>query len=230
MNLHLIGDVHGKLWEYHNLVETFPMGDQSIQLGDMGIGFKNDRILRTGKAMKDHKFLRGNHDSPAECHAHPNYLSDYGYNAVSRIFHVAGAFSIDYAWRVEGVSWWRDEELSYEELNKVIDLYAATKPEIMLSHECPSSVTRAMFSKLAIGDSYYAAKLDCGNSRTGKALERMFEIYQPRHWYFGHYHWNTELELNTTHFRCLAELSHTTIEVPDIPTLQQPKPVVGFIN
>lgn len=233
MRLHLIGDVHGKWLDYSNILHAIPMGERSIQLGDMGIGFKNDRVLRTGKAMKDHKFFRGNHDNPAECRAHPNYYGDWKYDPVTKIFNVAGAFSIDYAWRVDGINWWRDEELPYGELDEVVDWYSQCKPEIMLSHECPSTVTPMLLSELIVGygsGEYFRAKLECAKSRTSAALQRMFEIHQPKQWFFGHYHIDRAFELNGTAFRCLAELSHTSIEVGEEPSEPETRPTVGFIQ
>src|SRR5437868_566145 len=103
MKLHLIGGVHGKVHEYTNIIHTLPMGDKSVQLGDMGVGFP-DAILFS--LPHDHKWFRGNHDDPTISRMHPNYLGDYGYDSETKIFWMAGAYSIDYQWRVEGLSWW----------------------------------------------------------------------------------------------------------------------------
>src|ERR1700693_5291578 len=113
----VIGDVHGKTGLYKRLVRSMPPGQRSIQVGDMGIGFEGVRIHNMSM---DHRWFRGNHDNPDKCRKHPNYLGDWGYDPETKIFWLAGAFSIDRAWRTEGVSWWADEELSNLELQKAI--------------------------------------------------------------------------------------------------------------
>jgi hypothetical protein len=75
MSLFLIGDIHGRIDEYLKLLASRPPYFRSIALGDMYLGRLGVHLpeLPTG-----HKFLRGNHDDPALCRAHPNYLGDYG--------------------------------------------------------------------------------------------------------------------------------------------------------
>lgn len=210
MRLHLIGDVHGKINQYQAIIHKIPMGERSLQLGDMGLGFAG---VDLPAMLSDHKFIRGNHDAPAQCRAHPNYLSDYGYDWLTGVFHIAGACSIDRAWRIPNVSWWADEELSDGELKEAIEYFESVKPKIVVSHECPSSVTHAMFGELR-GD-YYGAKTNCAGSRTALALQAMFSAWQPEQWYFAHYHQDRRIKMNGTEFFCLAELSVKTIEVPD---------------
>lgn len=201
MKIALIGDAHGKIFELRKIQERC---ERSIQLGDMGCGFKP--VPDFGE---HHKFIRGNHDDPAVARAHKSYLGDYGYLSDADIFYVGGANSIDKQWRVPGVSWWPDEELSTVELNAAQQLYLDSKPSTVISHECPSAVNQRMLSSLTIGglDGYFAAKTALVTSRTCQALQQMFELHQPKLWVFGHYHIDRTLEIGGTTFRCLAELS-----------------------
>src|SRR6266404_2664369 len=138
MSITIIGDVHGFTKTYQKwLRNNLDPEQRSIQIGDMGLGFAGVGLPAPGQPPlgDSHKFFRGNHDSPEKCRAHANYLGDYGYLEEDGIFWVAGAFSIDRAYRIEGVSWWADEELSYAELGKATDLYREVKPRFVLSHE-----------------------------------------------------------------------------------------------
>jgi predicted phosphodiesterase len=49
------------------------------------------------------------------------------------------------------------------------------------------------------------------NTRTGLALQAMFEIHQPEVWLFGHWHINKVQKIGATNFICLAELSFIDI-------------------
>lgn len=196
----LIGDVHGKVNLLQDIHASLPEGQRSIQLGDMGFGF-----TPVPDFGEQHKFIRGNHDDPAAAKAHKNYLGDYGYLADDDLFYISSASSIDREWRVEGVSWWPDEELSMADLNSAIDLYTESRPEIVISHECPTVANMKLLAELQ--GPYFAAKGGLQSSRTCQAMQEMFNIFAPRLWIFGHYHVNKTFELRGTNFTCLSELS-----------------------
>lgn len=207
MSITIIGDVHGRTktyqkWLRNNLDET----QRSIQIGDVGLGFAGVGLPAPGQPILglNHKFFRGNHDDPKRCREHPNYLGDYGYLEADSIFWVAGAWSIDRDMRIEGRSWWRDEELSYEELGKVIDLYLKVRPRFVLSHEAPASAARVLLYDLS--GAYFTEKGMCQHSRTSQALESMFQFHQPEKWIFGHYHVDKKFTVpgKSTEFICVG--------------------------
>lgn len=224
-----IGDVHGKIKKYRALIRAMPEGQRSLQLGDMGLGFRGVHLFPGGSLLRgDHRFIRGNHDDPKACHRHPLYKGDWGYDAERQLFYLGGAWSIDQNWRTEGLSWWRDEELSYAELDKAYQLYVQCRPRIVATHEAPCRAAWSMLTALMNqgqgphhehcptdqdvrlkGDeyAYYKAKLGCVNTRTSQALQRMFEEHQPEYWLFGHYHLDRTFTICRTQFSCLNELS-----------------------
>lgn len=200
----LIGDVHGKTDQYQKLLRQKYENVRTIQLGDMGVGFKG---VGLHKLPDNHKWFRGNHDAPGKCRGYESYLGDYGYLPEDSLFWLAGAFSIDRAWRTEGVSWWPDEELSPAELTKAIELYKSVKPRFVLSHEAPSTAAKRMLMGLVGNSGYFSAKLECSMSRTAEALQCMFDFHEPDEWVFGHYHIDKSFLLGHTTFTCVAELS-----------------------
>jgi hypothetical protein len=204
--MYLIGDVHGKIDRYLKLVNELPASAQSIQVGDMHIGFPRVCL----PTMKHHKFIRGNHDHPQKCKEHANFLGEYGYLEQERLFYMGGAISIDWRIRRNGVLWWEAEQLSDAELNDAAKLYGEVRPRVVVSHECPAGVVREVLKGL-IGNCFLE-KAECINSRTCQALQRMFEIHKPEIWTFGHYHVNKEFVIDSTTFRCVAELS--VFEIP----------------
>lgn len=203
----VIGDVHGFTKTYQKLIKILPPGLRSIQVGDMGIGFKGAGLHQMGP---EHSWFRGNHDNPEKCRATYNYRGDYGYDAATGIFHVAGAWSIDRASRVAGETWWADEELSYTELSNIIAWYEQVKPRFVLSHEAPTKAGATLLYYAMIAQKgnagYWHEKLKCGQSRTAEALQQMLEIHQPKEWIFGHYHFDKEFHTPgfNTKFVCVG--------------------------
>jgi hypothetical protein len=182
-----VGDVHGRL-------ESLPKCEHPvIQVGDMGLGFvsaqEDEKHLR---CRDDLWFIRGNHDDPAACRVHPRYLGDWGRHEF--MFWVSGAWSIDQDFRVEGVSWWRDEELNFEQGGRAFDDYVAARPRVMVSHDGPAS--------LFMNDGpmeLFAFRA----SSTATLLQTMFEAHQPEVWIFGHHHESRDFTLGSTRFCCL---------------------------
>ena len=206
-----IGDAHGKIDALLRLIGGYPRTTQIFQLGDMGLGFGATRLPERGPHFR---WIRGNHDDPAQCRAHPNYLGDFGYLPDLQLFYLGGGFSIDHEWRREYMRsggapvWWPDEELSRDELEQAEALFARHKSKIVISHECPASVARIVLQE--VGGGFGG---DGEPSRTAKSLQRMFEMHPPEHWIFGHYHLDRILNLDGTTFRCCAELSCYELEI-----------------
>jgi len=203
----IIGDVHGKTEQYQKMLRQKFEGQRTVQIGDMGIGFKG---VGLHKMPPNHMWFRGNHDNPEKCRQNVNYLGDYGYLPADNLFYLAGAFSIDRAFRIEGVTWWPDEELSYIRLQDAIDLYKAARPRFVISHEAPTEAAKSMLHTLSGG--YFAAKMDCTMSRTAEALQVMLDFNPPEQWVFGHYHVDRSFVWKGTKFTCVAELSTYELE------------------
>jgi Icc-related predicted phosphoesterase len=178
------------LGDIHHL--SFPVSSQPIYcVGDCGVGFPGmeNRTFPTGS-----KFIAGNHDNRKVCETKysDSYLGHYGVDSLTGIFFVSGEWSIDREYRTEGVDWWNWEELSMEEAYACYDLYIQTRPSIVLSHGCPSSVIRPIFKKDPI------------STRTGQLLDSMFQSHKPDIWIFGHFHESKQMNILGTEFHCLG--------------------------
>lgn len=198
--IRFIGDVHGKIGLYRTLLSIEPKPDTTIQVGDMGAGF----VPLVEDPTNRHRFIRGNHDSPALCKAHPNWIEDG--TVEGKMMFIGGALSIDRDMRTEGVDWWSDEELSISELSQIIDKYEATRPEVMVTHDFPESVVPHMF--------HWYSKEARFQSRTRQAFDTMFQIHKPNMWIGGHWHFNADKTILGTRFICLNELSFIDIIFP----------------
>jgi len=191
----IIGDVHGKIYEYLKIIED-PKCHGSIQIGDMGIGF----FRSIPNFQIAHRWFRGNHDNPKLARKHSNYLNDWGNirfkDHDNNIFYVAGGRSIDKQYRIQGKTWWHDEELNNDQFMLAHVAFKDLKPSIMLTHECPKEVSIEMYS----GNNPY------GFSKTEQALQAMFDLFKPDRWIFGHHHKSWTKKIKGTEFICLDEL------------------------
>jgi len=199
--IRIIGDIHGYWPEYYSIIEE-PIN--SIQIGDLGLGFVNpvtgfssdselDSMLSSTKSNgKFHRFIRGNHDSPAACRINPRWIPDS--TVWKDMMFIGGADSIDKAWRIENVDWWEDEELSISDFQESISIFEEAKPRIMFTHDCPLSIAKRLWKY----------DINSSGSRTNQALQAMFEIHQPDKWFFGHHHETSDIQLGKTHFKCLG--------------------------
>jgi hypothetical protein len=187
----LIGDVHGK---YDKYLEITSKHKYTIQLGDLGFNYD---VLK-GIDNTRHLILLGNHDNYDACYNHAHFLYDYGYTRLNAVdfFYYRGAYSIDRQDRTIGIDWWENEEVKIDEFMKARELYRQIKPNIMISHDCPSDVVEHL---LKPNQRRY-------ENITGWALNELFHIHQPKLWFFGHHHKSWQMNINGTDFRCLNEL------------------------
>ncbi len=184
----LIGDVHGKLTEYHKIVQS---KKSTIALGDFGFKKEHDWHLKNVD-NKNHKVLFGNHDYfPYIDFEHS--LGRFGFDSDNSLFWISGADSIDKHWRTRNIDWFEDEQLDFKQELECFDIYTEAKPNVIISHDCPQFVRSQCFG---IYD----------ESLTSKFLAHLFYEYKPKMWIFGHHHKSIDIEIDGCRFVCLKEL------------------------
>jgi predicted phosphodiesterase len=215
--LRIIGDVHAKFQDYIALTKGC---DYSIQVGDMGFDYSELRAIN----QDNHKFIGGNHDNYDRYYGSPYVVEstmnkDYGTATHGGLdfFFLRGGFSIDWKQRQKSYlmggakSYWDNEELSMEEMEMALWQYQKMKPDVVITHECPRSISQY------VGDNKILEMFGYNPQRfttkTSELLEMMFQSHQPKRWYFGHYHNNWASKINGTRFGCIDELSYVELEV-----------------
>lgn len=217
----IVGDIHGGFNGYSfytlGVGRTRHAGDpappmRSVQVGDFGIGFYtpywHESVNDWMKANPEHRFIRGNHDDPAMCKTMHNYIADG--TIEGDVMYIGGAWSIDHAMRTPGIDWWHDEELSIVELDNLIYAYTAHQPRVMITHDCPTAIAWEMF--VSRGDGWGGSKSQI-KTRTGEALQAMWEQHQPEMWFFGHWHQTRDLTVHGTKFQCLGEHDYVDVDI-----------------
>lgn len=220
-----IGDVHGKFKQYRKIIKDVPY---SIQVGDMGVGFYHEdgtpRSNPPHSAMRKgrHYFIRGNHDNPEVCSYHSQYIDDnsttdylFMQNSPKVYFH-GGGLSVDRHKRVEGINWWADEEVSTEKLYRAVDTYTAFAPDIVVTHDCPSSI-----ADIIMGSDKAKQQRP---SITRFAFESMLSFHRPKMWIFGHWHKNVMFTVEGTWFICLNELNYMDLDLKTGDIIRAPGP------
>lgn len=195
---YLIGDLHGDL----RAVSEFFIRERNLRggpgpanrppmphmicVGDVGIGMKPNPAKIPKFLHKNFSFIHGNHDNPDECANTPGYLGRFGSH--NQIFWVSGANSIDSATRTAGVDWFPNEEISYGETHDLLELYEKSKPEIMITHECPAVINNMRGFR---------------PNFTSTLLDQLFSIHRPKMWFYGHHHRSQSHIIDGCIFRCL---------------------------
>lgn len=206
--VYLVGDTHipidiGKLNR-----KNFPQqkymnrNDYVIVLGDFGLLWKEDKTYWHWKHILDMKnftilWLDGNHENHHWLNSldvktwkggKVHYISENIIHLMrGQIFTIedctffvcGGASSYDKACRIENISWWREEDISYSECYEAtenLDKYN-WNVDFVLTHTCPQSLVMPMFHLNPI-TCPTGSFLDCVAS----------QISVNRGWYFGHWH------------------------------------------
>lgn len=203
--IRFIGDIHGNFRSYNSMVLKSGQG-LSIQVGDFGFGFGDlDEVEPYGPNY----VIRGNHDDPSKFIMYDRGLQS-GANSLNirtpdggwkdlKMFVISGAYSTDRHLRVEGRDWWSNEEHSITDLNALIDEYEKTKPDLVVSHDCPQQALSLPELRLP--------------NRTSQALSAMFALHQPKLWVFGHYHQSIDHQVGATRFICVDSNTYKDVEL-----------------
>lgn len=184
--------------------------DYLIILGDFGFIWGNKRNPRELKELYDFKFkypwttlfLPGNHENYDRLYSDEFeeiemfgdkvkviyddvYMLQYGrcYTIEGKTFFVVpGAESIDKEYRIENVSWWKQEQMNYSQWREVFDKAEELKSvDYILAHDIPESVFYYLISDPTFGT---LKKI----SSTSKGLQSLIEKLEYKQGFSGHYH------------------------------------------
>ena len=183
----VLGDVHG---------QKIPNIEGKVfQLGDLGFNYGSLDSLDSNIF----KFGAGNHDNHALLKVDPpkHYVGRYGYHEWG-FYWIGGAYSIDKKFRTLGFDWFANEELTLLEANACMTDYYKMKPDIVISHDCPT-IIKGMIHE------------NCIRTWTDILLNAILDIHSPKLWIFGHHHTSFEYKLGPTLFKGLNILEQYVI-------------------
>lgn len=95
-----------------------------------------------------------------------------------KILIIGGGESIDKYRRTEGVTWWKEELISYKQQELLFENVENNQEvDFVLSHTCPYSI----FKKMGLNEL-------TRNDPTMKILQEVKDRINFKKWYFGHFH------------------------------------------
>lgn len=192
-----------------------------LQVGDFGYGWDQTNhgdkmITASAKIVEEFDiplfWLDGNHENFDRLEAAKAFGADEPVEMAPNVFYlprgtvinldwmgknyrllaIGGAYSVDKAYRIWGKSWWPQEEITADDLDKC---YEAGKVDIVFSHDAPGSAFMAALMIAADGNSREMAHLAMKNDQrfpgakpNRDALESVLQSAQPKLWIHGHYH------------------------------------------
>jgi hypothetical protein len=211
MSVFITGDTHGVLHRLSNknwkLAKDLTENDFVIIAGDFGliyhpeqskeeiwwINWLNDRPFTT-------LFVDGNHENHDKLKELPTEIKFGGAvgKVSDKLFHLrrgeiyticdkkiltfGGAESIDKVYRIEGISWWKDEIPNYYEMDICLANLELHSYEVdyIIAHTCPLTLSKMLASKLnlTLRDT----------DPTTKMLEHIVSITKFSDFYCGHWH------------------------------------------
>lgn len=186
--------------------------DKAFVLGDFGWWPKDKGgrkfIEKIGKLDFPIYFLAGNHEDWEDLEKYQEYpdYNEEGFIEVApnilytptgfrwewdgvKFLSVGGAYSIDRKYRVKFISWFPQEIITIEDMDKalVTDLDLTHNVDVILSHDAPAGVDMAMeFAMLYGGAKYF--DLDAGTGLNMNRLRTICDWWKPSRLYHGHWH------------------------------------------
>lgn len=214
--IYLTGDTHGEIRRFSS--KNFPLGnsltkdDYIIILGDCGLFWDDSSFDYYWLDWLNEKpwttlFLDGNHENFNLLNKLPTKEFCGGEVGIARdsilhlkrgqvfeiggksFFVMGGAESIDKMYRERNKSWWAQELLSDEDIERgwaSLENYSY-KIDYVLTHTCPTSKI---------------PEVEKFNDPVSMFLEDISVVIDFKHWYFGHFHINKSL---SEKFTCLYE-------------------------
>ena len=224
--IYITGDTHGEHGRFlgNNMGDrVWTQADYLIVCGDFGYLFGNtaaeQRFLDRLEREKPYTicFCDGNHDCFPAIYAYPQ--EEWNGGQVHRIrknivhlmrgqiftleektfFAFGGAYSIDRDLRVEGISWWPEEQPTAEE--QAIGLENLQKHDFKVDYIITHTAPQETVDRLIAKQPWSVRSGFTMSHRDYNLMGYLGEILlktEFKHWFFGHWHFNTTVDDKST--------------------------------
>jgi len=214
--IYITGDTHRDFYRLHEIEEN--KDNMLIILGDVGINYylnKRDKELKEYLNKLNIKLfcIQGNHEERPENISTYKEVNMFGGKVFieedypnlifakngelydidnKKVLVIGGAYSVDKEFRLAyGYKRFKDEQLTEQEKNNILNKYKDKHVDIILSHTCPLKYEPTEVFMKGIDQS----KVD---KSMGIFLDKVEEIVEYNKWYCGHYH--TEKKIDKLEF------------------------------
>lgn len=210
----ITGDTHREFYRLHDIEKN----NMLIILGDTGINYyldERDNKLKEQLNCYNIKLfcIQGNHEERPDNISTYKEIDMFGGKVFieeeypnlifakngelydidnKKVLVIGGAYSVDKNYRIiYGYPWFKDEQLSKEEMNNILNKYKGQHIDIVLSHTCPLKYEPTEVFMKCIDQSDVDKSME-------KFLDRVEESINYDKWYCGHYH--TEKQIDKLEF------------------------------
>lgn len=200
-----IGKLNSKNFPQGN---SLTKDDYMIILGDFGFIWKNESDKTEEYWMKWFKnkpwttlFIDGNHENFTRLNNYPVSIWNSGkvheindsvihlmrgqvFNIDNKsIFTFGGAESHDKEYRLDGISWWKEEIPNYKEVQEALNNLEKVnnKVDIILTHTCTHTFSYELVQEIS-------------KDPTENMLDEFYSIVDYDKWFFGHWHVDKEFD------------------------------------
>lgn len=222
--IYITGDTHRDFSRLNKMI--FNKDDMLIILGDAGINyFLNEEDNKFKEYLKEYNVkmfcIRGNHEERPENISTYKEVNMFGgkvfieenypylifakdgeeYNIGGiRVLVIGGAYSIDKEYRlIYGYKWFKDEQLTKEEMNKIIKKVKGKHYDVVLTHTCPYKYEPTEVFILGIDQSKVDKSMEYFLDKVEKSIDY-------NKWYCGHYHTEKIIDKIEFMFESIKEL------------------------
>ncbi len=222
--IYITGDTHRDFSRLNKMI--FNKDDMLIILGDAGINyFLNEEDNKFKEYLKEYNVkmfcIRGNHEERPENISTYKEVNMFGgkvfieenypylifakdgeeYNIGGiRVLVIGGAYSIDKEYRlIYGYKWFKDEQLTKEEMNKIIKKVKGKRYDVVLTHTCPYKYEPTEVFILGIDQSKVDKSMEYFLDKVEKSIDY-------NKWYCGHYHTEKIIDKIEFMFESIKEL------------------------
>ena len=214
--IYITGDTHREFYKLHDIEKN--KNNMLIILGDAGINYyldERDKILKEQLNSYNIKLfcVQGNHEERAENISTYKEIDMFGGKVFieeeypnlifakngelydidnKKVLVIGGAYSVDKNYRIiYGHPWFKDEQLSKEEKDNILNKYKNEHIDIILSHTCPLKYEPTEVFMKGIDQSDVDKSME-------QFLNKVEESINYDKWYCGHYH--TEKQIDKLEF------------------------------
>lgn len=209
--IYITGDTHGDI-DYKKLLvlkdKNVSFNDYLIICGDAGICWSIDCLEYHLSLYRDIGctiiFVDGNHENFEMINEFPlvEYKGALMHQIDEHIFHVmrgeimtlenktflciGGAVSIDKMYRIPRISWWKEEEITFHDIDNALNNLEKVnnKVDYVITHCCDT---------ITVTNSFYFRRDICTDQ-----LNFVDKVVEYKHWYFGHYHFDRKISKKKT--------------------------------
>lgn len=214
--IYITGDMHREFYRLHDIEKN--KDNMLIILGDAGINYyldERDKLLKEQLNSYNIKLfcVQGNHEErPKNISTYKEidmfggkvYIEEEYPNLIfakngelydidnKKALVIGGAYSVDKNYRIiYGHPWFKDEQLSKEEKDNILNKYKNEHIDIILSHTCPLKYEPTEVFMKGIDQSDVDKSME-------QFLNKVEESIDYDKWYCGHYH--TEKQIDKLEF------------------------------